>query len=290
VIDAYATVKVGDMLHTVRLSGALGPDRMHQQVGPYRIEVIEPLQKIRLVCDADDHGVGFDLTWDGSFAAVEEQHHLHRHGTRAILDACRFAQVGSWSGVLRVGGDEITVDPSVWMGTRDRSWGIRPVGEPDPPGRSAAEPNEGFWWLYVPLRFDDYQIIVMAQEKADGYRTLNDAKRVWADGRIEQLGWPTYDITYRHDAAAIATMVGDGDVDAAILLPPVTVTQIRAAADARVRMPQKTTFFAPKPRTGLVLRPPRRRLAPRWSLAPRGPDPRRTRRAWEPLPVADRGR
>ena len=44
------------------------------------------------------------------------------------------------------------------------------------------------------------------------------------------------------------------DVDAAILLPPVTVTQIRAAADARVRMPQKTTFFAPKPRTGLVFR------------------------------------
>jgi len=41
------------------------------------------------------------------------------------------------------------------------------------------------------------QVIVMAQEKADGYRTLNDAKRVWADGRIEQLGWPTYDITYR---------------------------------------------------------------------------------------------
>jgi uncharacterized protein (DUF1015 family) len=64
----------------------------------------------------------------------------------------------------------------------------------------------------------------------------------------------TYDVTYRHDAAAVAAMVAAGDVDAAILLPPVTVEQIRAAADARVRMPQKTTFFAPKPRTGLVFR------------------------------------
>jgi uncharacterized protein (DUF1015 family) len=63
-----------------------------------------------------------------------------------------------------------------------------------------------------------------------------------------------YDITYRHDASAIARMVAAGEVDAAILLPPVTVAQIRAAADARVRMPQKTTFFAPKPRTGLVFR------------------------------------
>ena len=74
------------------------------------------------------------------------------------------------------------------------------MGDADAPGRTAddaAAGPGGFWWLYVPLRFDDFQIIVMAQEKADGYRTLNDAKRVWADGRVEQLGWPLYDITYR---------------------------------------------------------------------------------------------
>ena len=62
------------------------------------------------------------------------------------------------------------------------------------------------------------------------------------------------DITYRHDAHAIAAMVRAGTADAAILLAPVTVEQIRAAAQAGVRMPQKTTFFAPKPRTGLVFR------------------------------------
>ena len=62
------------------------------------------------------------------------------------------------------------------------------------------------------------------------------------------------DIAYRHDAVAIAQMVASGTADAAILLSPVTVEQIRAAAKARIRMPQKTTFFAPKPRTGLVFR------------------------------------
>ena len=49
--------------------------------------------------------------------------------------------------------------------------------------------------------------------------------------------------------------MGKGAADAAILLPPVTVEQIRAAALAGVRMPQKTTYFAPKPRSGLVYRP-----------------------------------
>ena len=198
VVDAYATVKIGDTIRTARFSDALGPDRMHQQVGPYRIEVLEPLQRVRVVCDGDDHGVGLDLTWEGSFDAVEEEPHVINNGFRTILQSTRFAQLGTWSGEVRAGGDTIAVEPSTWLGSRDRSWGIRPVGDADAPGRAADDTGgAGFWWLYVPLRFEEFSIIVMAQEKPDGYRTLNDAKRVWADGRIEQLGWPTYDITYR---------------------------------------------------------------------------------------------
>lgn len=62
------------------------------------------------------------------------------------------------------------------------------------------------------------------------------------------------EVTYRHDAQTVAALVEKRAVDAALLLPPVTVEQIRVAAQERIRMPQKTTFFAPKPRTGLVMR------------------------------------
>jgi uncharacterized protein (DUF1015 family) len=62
------------------------------------------------------------------------------------------------------------------------------------------------------------------------------------------------EVTYRNDARTVAALVEKRAVDAALLLPPVTVEQIRAAALAGIRMPQKTTFFAPKPRTGLVIR------------------------------------
>lgn len=64
----------------------------------------------------------------------------------------------------------------------------------------------------------------------------------------------TADVTYRDDAATCASLVDKGVAAAAVLLRPVTVEQIRAAADTRTRMPQKTTFFAPKPRTGAVFR------------------------------------
>jgi hypothetical protein len=198
VIDAYASVGRGSRLVSVHASDALGEDRLDQRVGPYHIEVVEPLKRIRLVCDGDDHGVGFDLTFDGSFAAVEEPRHVHRIGDNMLLDACRFAQVGTWSGQLRVEGTSYDVTPDRWLGTRDRSWGIRPVGEPPPPGRWAAEgATQGFWWLYVPLRFEDFAIVVIVQENPDGHRVLNEAVRVWPDGRAEQLGWPELDIQYR---------------------------------------------------------------------------------------------
>ena len=64
----------------------------------------------------------------------------------------------------------------------------------------------------------------------------------------------TLEVDYRHDSAAVAALVERGVADAAVLLRPVSVAQTRASALAEVRMPQKTTFFWPKPRTGLVFR------------------------------------
>jgi len=202
IVDAYATVRVGDVQHSVHISDALGDDRMNQQVGPYRIEVIEPLNVLRVVCDADEHGIGFDLTWTGAFPAVQEQPHVFRVGGKVILDACRFAQVGNWSGELRVDGTTYEVTDDTWCGTRDRSWGIRPVGESEPPGRAAAEsPTDyGFWWTYIPLQFEDFAVVVIAQEDGSGHRILNDAVRVWpqSSGRQpELLGWPTFDYHYK---------------------------------------------------------------------------------------------
>jgi uncharacterized protein (DUF1015 family) len=62
------------------------------------------------------------------------------------------------------------------------------------------------------------------------------------------------EIDYRHDAVTVAAMVAKGAADMAILLRPVSVAQIEAVAEAGERMPQKTTFFYPKPLTGLVFR------------------------------------
>jgi len=61
-------------------------------------------------------------------------------------------------------------------------------------------------------------------------------------------------VTHRHTWREAADALFNGDAQAAILLRPPTVDQIAEWAGARRRMPPKTTYFSPKPRTGMVFR------------------------------------
>jgi len=193
--DAYVLIRRGDTQTGVHVSDAIDSDRLNPHVGDYRIEIVEPLQKLRVILE-ETEGVAVDLTWDGLTRVAQEERHILRSGTRITLDAQRFAQLGTWSGQIAIDGEDIAVDPSVWLGTRDRSWGIRPVGEREPDGRPADPPFEGMWWLYMPMAFDDYSIILIVQEEPDGFRSMNDCTRIWPDGRVEQLGWPRIKIHY----------------------------------------------------------------------------------------------
>ncbi|MFD8776009.1 hypothetical protein [Streptomyces sp. NPDC059916] len=199
VIDAYATLRVGDTLHAVRASDALRDDtRMELAVGPLRIQVERPLKDFVLTCEADPDdpgGLSYEINWSAAFPALWEPHHTQRRGGRLTLEGRRFVQAGRCDGRLRIGGREVSLDG--WTGTRDRSWGVRPV--PGEEGGRLAEENrtEGFHWIWSPVRFDDRFLMVIVQEDADGYRTLNDATLV-RDGHPDlQLGWPQADITYR---------------------------------------------------------------------------------------------
>ena len=56
------------------------------------------------------------------------------------------------------------------------------------------------------------------------------------------------------DARHVRNAVAKGEAQAGVLLRPVTVAQILEIAHGGERMPPKSTFFFPKPRTGLVFR------------------------------------
>ncbi|HMJ78026.1 MAG TPA: DUF1015 domain-containing protein [Iamia sp.] len=61
-------------------------------------------------------------------------------------------------------------------------------------------------------------------------------------------------VRFQHGVDHVQALVGKGEAAAGILLRPATVAQIEANAHGGERMPAKTTFFHPKPRTGVVFR------------------------------------
>jgi uncharacterized protein (DUF1015 family) len=65
---------------------------------------------------------------------------------------------------------------------------------------------------------------------------------------------PNIDLEYQHGTDVVRRRVNAGEATAGVLLRPATVPQIEATAHTGERMPPKTTFFWPKPRTGFLFR------------------------------------
>jgi uncharacterized protein (DUF1015 family) len=65
---------------------------------------------------------------------------------------------------------------------------------------------------------------------------------------------PPHDVEHRHTTAEAMEALASGQAQAAFLLRPVTVAQIARWASSGTRMPPKSTYFSPKPRTGMVFR------------------------------------
>jgi hypothetical protein len=150
------------------------------------------------VLEPTDYPVSFDLTWEGAHAAFEEPRHYHRQMGRVIFDTMRFAQTGRWSGILTVGGSTMEVSPRAWWGSRDRSWGVRPVGEPEPPGIRANNPSN-FFWIYTPVQFDGWSLLAIVQEESDGTRVMEEGVRIWPEEtgrRPEWLGRPEHELHF----------------------------------------------------------------------------------------------
>jgi hypothetical protein len=116
--------------HNVRVSRQLRPT-YDTVCGPLRIEVLEPLQRIRLTVAPNAGSVHGELEWTAAFAAQEERRHFARSWGRVLEEYSRYDQIGEVSGWLDVEGTKVELD--AWWACRDHSWGVREnVGIPEP--------------------------------------------------------------------------------------------------------------------------------------------------------------
>jgi hypothetical protein len=164
IADAHISTVRDGVQHCLHASCLLAHERMALSVGPIRIEVIEPLVKLRVVV-AETDGVSADLICTGRAFPIQEPRFTRRIGARMLMDVTRFTQNVRWQGQISVDGK--TIDYGAGLGTRDRSWGVRPIGAGDPqPTVPLAAPQ--FYWLWAPTNFANLSLFFHVNEDEAG--------------------------------------------------------------------------------------------------------------------------
>ena len=163
VADAHFCVVRGGVQHCLHASRRLGMERMELSCGPVRIEVIEPLQCLRVVVEGE--GIAAEITFTGRAFPIEEPRFTWRVGPRTVMDYTRLTQNGHYAGWIEVDGVRETLGAGC-MGTRDRSWGVRPIGAADPQFAGRAMPQ--FFWQWTPINLPSRSIFYHLNAHADG--------------------------------------------------------------------------------------------------------------------------
>lgn len=214
VADAAFCVVRDGVQTALHASRWLGLERMDLRVGPIRIEVVEPLVRLRLIVDAPQAGVKADINFEARHFPIEEPRFTRRVGARLFMDYTRLTQNGRYTGWIELDGKRESIDG--FVGTRDRSWGVRPVGSRDSQEHAPPEPPQ-FFWVWSPCNFEDGSLFFHTNDDASGAPW--NRRAVWAkDGandaqhrHFEQadckIAWTP---GTRHASSAVLTLKGEG--------------------------------------------------------------------------------
>jgi len=205
VMDASFSI-VRDGVQTSVHASRLAPgERTETEVGPIRVEVEDPMRVLRVVLGKNEAGVEGELVFTACADAIEEPRTTRLNDGRVFMDSTRFTQFGTWSGELLLDGQRIEVDDDTVLGCRDRSWGIRPVGERAPVAAPGLPPQ--VYWVWAPIHFDDQCVLLGTFQDETGHPWHTNGARVptWASqvdanlgarASVEVLHQPQHDIDF----------------------------------------------------------------------------------------------
>ena len=142
VIDGFVCVRHEGRQYNIRLSRRLRSDIDTFGVGPLRIDIVEPMETVRLVLEENEHGIACDLTCRTTAVPYEDQPVYRRENGRFVSSRAVYEVVGTVEGTVTVGGETFTATPDRWHFFRNHSWGSMPGrGGPREHGAPAAAPH-----------------------------------------------------------------------------------------------------------------------------------------------------
>lgn len=241
ILDCGFSIVRDGQQHSFHGSRRAPSDPADTTVGPFKIEVIEPMRSARVLLEPNETGIACDLLFTARTAAVEEGRQTLRSGIRPVYDVTRFAQFGRWQGTVTYDGKTVPVDAARVYGTKDRSWGIRPVGPPETDGAPANRLPQ-FFFMWAPVHWHDFCTHFGVFEDETGYAWHQDGAIVPAyaspdlipgteDPAIRRMASVSHKVTYasgtRRAAAAEITLVERDGSSHQISLEPLICFQMK---------------------------------------------------------------
>jgi len=178
----------------------------------------------------------------------------HRYATAlAYRDEMRAAAgPGPWDRLLAfivdTGSERLTVSPfhRVQLSGAPPTVGVPVASVED--ALAACSDDDAVVGMIVPTADGDIEVrVVKLGGEPPAVRALH--------AELIDPALPPNAFRYTPDAEEAAAAVRAGDATAAYLLPTTTPDRVREVVQRGERLPQKSTYFWPKPRTGMVLMP-----------------------------------
>lgn len=232
---AFSLVRKDGLQRSFHASRRAPTERTDMTVGPFRIEIVEPMRRTRVVLDDNESGLACDLTFAAHTAAMEEARQVLWSGARKVMDCTRFDLFGRWSGTIRSPDGDIAVNAATCLGVKDRSWGVRKLGEPDT-GGAPPKAAGGAFFLWAPLFWGDHVSQAIIYDGIDGKPLIRDAMTApfldtvptgptAEDGRMERIATARHRVVYhpgtRLARSAQIDLVGHDDSVRTVSFEPI---------------------------------------------------------------------
>jgi hypothetical protein len=167
IMDCGFSIVRDGVQHSFHASRRAPREPTEIEIGPFKIHILEPMRRVRVNIADNDTGIACDLTFIPRTANVQEGRQTAHRAGRIMMDATRFDQFGHWQGEIRYDGRSLAIEPRHVYGTKDRSWGIRPVGMPDP-GVAPSYELPQFFFIWSPLQWQNRCTLASVFEDTDG--------------------------------------------------------------------------------------------------------------------------
>jgi hypothetical protein len=170
VMDAAITFLVGGTHHSFFASREDPDEPTEMKLAEFELRIDSPMRVMTISLGRNESGISCQLRWRSRSAPLEEQRTTINDEGQLTHDSTRLTQFGCWEGWFEIDGVRTSVKPEQCPGVKDRSWGIRKLG--DSSGENFKATPQLFWnWL--PLNFGTFCVHSLRFEDTASGKTLN---------------------------------------------------------------------------------------------------------------------